>query len=274
MNPINEKSKIWRLENYSGVYLFKADIKNFVYNKHTHDEYAFGIIEKGGHRFFYKGSYTTAYPDSVVTVNPDVVHDGRASGDQACKYRMIYINPKIITEFLNEYFLVNERLLFFRNPINYDKHLYAGLKKALYNLEYFPHLMSSEDSLATILQNIFSRYSEKSIECKQSRNQNIASQSIQYIKDNAKENINLESISNAVGLSRFHFLRVFKDTVGISPHKFVVQHRLKIAKDMLNNGVNLSIAAIESGFSDQSHFTRLFKQAYGVTPGQYKIITV
>ncbi len=86
----------------------------------------------------------------------------------------------------------------------------------------------------------------------------------------ASENISLDDIVRTAGLSRFHFLRLFKATTGFPPHAYLVQQRIALAKSAIENGSSLTDAAILSGFSDQSHLTRRFKAIHGITPGQYK----
>ncbi len=90
----------------------------------------------------------------------------------------------------------------------------------------------------------------------------------------AADNISLEDIAAVVGLSRFHFLRLFKNTTGFSPHAYLIQRRIELAKQSIEKGQCLTDAAINSGFSDQSHLTRCFKSTLGVTPGQYQKMVV
>ena len=86
----------------------------------------------------------------------------------------------------------------------------------------------------------------------------------------ATEAISLENIAGAVGLSRFHFLRLFKETTGLPPHAYLIQRRVELARQSIEKGSPLADAAIEAGFADQSHLTRRFKAVYGVTPGEYR----
>jgi len=62
---------------------------------------------------------------------------------------------------------------------------------------------------------------------------------------------------------------VFKRALGIPPHAFQVQLRLARSQRLLRKGEPLARVAVETGFADQSHFTRSFKRLVGVTPGAY-----
>ena len=71
------------------------------------------------------------------------------------------------------------------------------------------------------------------------------------------------------GLSPFHLIRSFSDSVGMTPHSYLMQVRATRARDLLLAGIPISTSAFECGFSDQSHLTRTFKRIFGVTPGAY-----
>jgi len=76
-------------------------------------------------------------------------------------------------------------------------------------------------------------------------------------------------MARTVGLSPFYFLRAFKRATGTPPHSYLYQSRLDHARVLLRRGVTPAQVAAELGFTDQSHLTRRFKAALGVTPGQY-----
>ena len=82
---------------------------------------------------------------------------------------------------------------------------------------------------------------------------------------------NLSELAALCGLSRSHFLRAFKQTKGMPPHRWLVMHRVKRAKDLLH-GTKMPIAeiALACGFYDQSHFTRVFSRALRVSPSRWR----
>ena len=93
--------------------------------------------------------------------------------------------------------------------------------------------------------------------------------SIRYILDNLPEPMSLKEIARASGYSRFHFLRLFKKETGHTPHAFVMKCRIERSMKLLREGVSLADAAYATGFSDQAHFSRRFKELVGITPGEY-----
>jgi transcriptional regulator GlxA family with amidase domain len=93
----------------------------------------------------------------------------------------------------------------------------------------------------------------------------------EYIVTHLNEKIANDALAQVAGLSVWHFARVFKQTEGISPHRYVVQCRVNRTQELLaDTDMPLSDIAIAAGFSDQSHYTRWFREIAGVTPGSYR----
>ena len=91
-----------------------------------------------------------------------------------------------------------------------------------------------------------------------------------YIEDHIKEPITVEDLASQVHMSKYHFLRKFKELTGVTAHTFVTDKRLIVASEMLKEGVGITQAFADSGFSEYSVFLRNFKKAFGVSPGKYK----
>jgi AraC-like DNA-binding protein len=93
----------------------------------------------------------------------------------------------------------------------------------------------------------------------------------EYIEAHLNDSIELVELSAVAGLSIFHFARQFKQSAGVTPHHYLVRRRVARAQELLA-GTDLSQSAIAfaTGFSDQSHLTRHFRQIVGMTPGQFR----
>lgn len=91
----------------------------------------------------------------------------------------------------------------------------------------------------------------------------------EYIHAHLDRDLKLIELSTIAQLSPYHFLRLFKQQMGITPHQYILQRRIEKAKYLLQHS-ELSIAdiAVRTGFCDQSHLTRCFKRIIGVTPKQ------
>lgn len=83
--------------------------------------------------------------------------------------------------------------------------------------------------------------------------------------------ITLDAMAAAAALSPFHFARAFKTTTGLAPHRFVTARRLEAAKAaVLTSDASVVRVAHAVGFSNVSHFRRLFRREFGVTPGELR----
>ncbi len=94
---------------------------------------------------------------------------------------------------------------------------------------------------------------------------------LEYIEANLAENIGLNEIAQALGVSPYHFSRGFKSNTGLSPHQYVLERRVARAREMLAGGhTTLAEIAYAVGFSSQAHMTDVFRKRLGITPGAYR----
>lgn len=81
----------------------------------------------------------------------------------------------------------------------------------------------------------------------------------------------LQQLATELGLSVSHFSRAFRISTGLPPHQWLLQQRVKTAKQLMTvRDLPLSEIAISAGFANQSHFTRVFSQMVGVSPGAWR----
>jgi transcriptional regulator GlxA family with amidase domain len=93
----------------------------------------------------------------------------------------------------------------------------------------------------------------------------------EYILEHLAENISNRVLAELVGLSACYFARAFKQSAGVSPHRFVLQTRVDRVKHLLaETELPLAQIAVATGFADQSHFTRRFHQLVGLTPSRFR----
>ncbi|MCI0995782.1 helix-turn-helix transcriptional regulator, partial [Pseudomonas corrugata] len=92
----------------------------------------------------------------------------------------------------------------------------------------------------------------------------------QFIHDHCAEALKLEDICSAAQLSPSYLSRAFKRHYGMTPHAFLVNRRIQFARRQLREGKLIADVALDSGFADQAHFQRAFKQHLAATPGQYR----
>ncbi|HEX4185165.1 MAG TPA: helix-turn-helix domain-containing protein [Stellaceae bacterium] len=93
----------------------------------------------------------------------------------------------------------------------------------------------------------------------------------EHVEVHLSESMDLAELAAIAGLSLFHFARAFKQSAGVTPHHYLVRRRIERAQEMLaRSELPLSEIALATGFSDQSHLARHFRQMLGMTPGQFR----
>jgi AraC family transcriptional regulator len=95
---------------------------------------------------------------------------------------------------------------------------------------------------------------------------------VEYIEGHLGAGLTLGQMAAVAHLSAFHFARQFRAATGLPPHQYVLARRVERARQLLQEGTDLSLAEVATyaGFSDQSQFSRHFKRIVGVTPGQFR----
>ena len=83
--------------------------------------------------------------------------------------------------------------------------------------------------------------------------------------------LSIDEMAHSLYISKYHFIRSFKQAVGLTPHQFQIQNRVRKAQHMLNNIDSITEVALTTGFCDQSHFIKHFEKYVGLTPTVYKI---
>lgn len=96
-------------------------------------------------------------------------------------------------------------------------------------------------------------------------------QAIEYINDNLDRQLKLSQIATQINISQDYFSRLFKQSMNISPHQYIIQQRLKLAMQLLDRGKSIAQTAYLCGFSNQSHLYKAFRSHFGITPKAYQI---
>ena len=92
-----------------------------------------------------------------------------------------------------------------------------------------------------------------------------------FIESNLDDAIKIKGLAAIARLSPSYFCRAFKHSLGVSPYAYVVRRRVECAREMLTGSERpLAEIALNCGFTDQSHLTRMFKRSVGVSPGAWR----
>ena len=98
----------------------------------------------------------------------------------------------------------------------------------------------------------------------------LVARALQRLRESPERPATLAELAALSGVSRFQLLRGFARTVGVTPHAYLIQQRVRLARRLLAAGRRPAEVAAEAGFADQSHLTRAFRRQLGVTPARYR----
>lgn len=261
----------WRLDGFGGVDLLRADASTHRYARHSHEGYALGVVEAGAHAFAARGERWTAIPGRVIIVNPDDAHDGGpVAHEGGYSYRMIYVDGAVLAAAIEEAAGRRVGTPLFEHAVVSDTALADRLLRLHRALERPEARLERESLLITALVELARRHGRATPRIGlRERSPKVVALALEYLTENFSENVSLAELATLAGVNRFHLLRAFRRTVGLPPHLYQTQLRLRHARRLILAGDPPARVAAASGFADQSHMIRKFKAAYGVTPGQF-----
>lgn len=246
----------------AGIELYRAHIVRHAFEPHTHEAYGLGAIETGVERFRYRGSDHLAPPDSLVLMNPDVLHTGRAETEGGWRYRMVYVDPDVAEE------ITGDRGWWFEQAVRHDP---ARARRISARLDAL-WLAGDELDFDSQLFALLAEFRDHARVARPEREQAPVrfAPVIDYLHAHLADRIGLEQLAAVAGLSPFHFLRQFRRQYHVTPQQMLMALRLYRAKRLLAAGAAPAQAALDSGLADQAHLTRAFSRRYGITPARYQ----
>lgn len=132
--------------------------------------------------------------------------------------------------------------------------------------------MYGESLLTEVAAHLLTKYNLSSRDLKTTQGglgQSTLRKVIDTVSARYDTDIGLVELAKVANMSQYHFLRMFKKSTGVTPHQYLIQHRLKRAKELISSGeTNLQAVAKRVGFFDANHLKRHFRRVYGVSPSQ------
>jgi AraC-like DNA-binding protein len=252
-----------------GVERVEAFFAGHGFAPHRHDTYAVGVTLNGVQAFRYRGAAQRSGPGRVFVLHPDETHDGRAGTDAGFRYRILYVEPRAISDALG----AERPLPFVRAPVTGDRRLAAAIRAALADLERPLEELERDRivlDLADALAAADPSLPRRTLAARHAR----AVARARELLDARAGAVASAELEAAAGLSRYALARHFRACLGTSPYRYLVLRRLDRARALIRHGAPLADAAAACGFADQSHMTRQFKRAYGLSPGRWAAISV
>jgi AraC-like DNA-binding protein len=261
---------MWKPDNLNGVTLFHADHFQQRFARHTHDEYALGVITSGVLGFDYRGAHHLAGRGEINLVAPGEAHTGQPERGDHWSYRMFYIQPALVAEAAVQSGRGRDTPFFPAGVIR-DEALAATVIQLHHDLGARRiEALEAESRLIALLATWLQRHGEKPPPVKTLvHSQNVA-RVREFLDECGSDKPALGGLAALVDLSPYQLLRAFTRQYGLPPHAWLIQRRVRESQRLLDRGVSVVDAAASTGFADQSHLNRHFKRILGFTPGQYR----
>lgn len=233
--------------------------------RHAHDGFGIGVITVGAQRSWSGVGPVEAEAGDVIAVNPGEMHDGAPLGGRARGWRMLYFDPALVARELAE---EGEDRPEIARPALRDPVLSAQFARLFARVTDAPaDPLATEEALLRTLAHLFRRHGARR---RRADAPPAVAAALRRLDAAPERPTTLADLAALSGVGRFQLLRGFARAVGTTPHAYLVQRRVRLARRLLAAGHAPAEAALRAGFADQSHLTRAFVRQFGVTPARYR----
>lgn len=247
----------------AGIERMAASLTGGGFAPHRHDTYAIGVTRRGVQAFRYRGELRHCLPGQWHVLHPDELHDGIAGTDDGFGYRIIYLDPALVQEALG-----GRPLPFVADPVIRAHEVDPALAGYLADIDD-----PLDDVEAVEITSVIAELLHRHAAQRPCRQPPLHLDGLRRVRDLVRDDpttrhpvSRLEEVS---GLDRWTLARQFRAAFGTSPTRYRTMRQLDLVRRLLRAGRPLAEVATAAGFADQSHLTRMFKRAYGLTPGAW-----
>ncbi|MGI4855631.1 MAG: AraC family transcriptional regulator [Janthinobacterium lividum] len=246
-----------------GIARIEARFHGSAYGLHRHDTYAIGRTLAGVQQFNYRRSQRNSLPGNTMVLHPDEAHDGQAGSEEGFHYRMIYVEPALFQDVLG-----GRALPFLDGGVTTDPRLATATATLLQQVSHTLEPLEQSEALAELAHALAA---VAGTPARRSKGDFLAARRArEYLHAHCMRVVTLDELAAATGRDRWSLSHDFRTFYGTSPYRYLTMRRLDHVRDMLVAGHALADAAATAGFADQSHMTRHFLQAFGLTPGRWR----
>ena len=257
----------WQAPDIPGLELLDGTFRDHIFPRHSHDGLMLSVIDAGAQRLVHGGTSHIAGSGDIVAIPPGEVHSGRAAADQGWRYRVLTIPESLLLSAGRERAKGG-----FRSPVVIDDRDFRRQLSAVHlAFTGASNTLERECRLLDALQTFFSLHASPGTqEVRVGREEAAVARAVEFLRAYNDRAVTLAELAAGANLDAYRLTRAFTRLLGMPPHAYHLQLRLRAAQSRLASGDPVLEVAHAAGFADQPHFTRHFKRLTGVTPGQYR----
>lgn len=236
------------------------------YKTHSHRQLSLGAIVAGSTVCHYRGQDHLLHAGDLVLIDPDAPHSCNPPPGHTRSYHMLYLDRAWCQTLLTRYVGQPVNSLYCHAVRVQDPALFTAYRQLVSSL-YRQDIAVAASQLHSLMTKVLIRYCTPGHPL---REQATTRYIRQRLLGNLQDSPSLTSLAQELNLRRETLVRHFRDDTGTTPMAFLNNARIEYAKTLLRQGVPLVDAGYQSGFSDQSHFHKIFVLHTAATPGQYR----
>ena len=265
-----ESVRLWRSAALPAADILLATYVTQSFSWHSHETFAFGVVERGGLTFRFRGTTETAYAGSVTLAMPGEAHTGHGAERSGWRYRMFYVDPAALLDVARS---VAPRRVgtppLVRGVVN-DPVLARAIGELHRRTETADATgLELQERLLAVLARFVRVHARWDASPSEKPCTGPALRARTFLDEHPAENISLAELAAVAGCDPFRLIRAFRASFDIPPHAWQLQARVRRAQDLLRSGMTAAYTAAEVGFADQSHLTKVFRRIVGMSPGAY-----
>ena len=250
------------------TYRFEGIVQPFP--NHFHEYYVIGFIEDGQRILSCRNQEYALKKGNILLFNPGDNHACVQSDDGTLDYRGFNITKEVMLD-LAEEVTGKRELPGFSKTVIFDEEVTCYLHP-LHELVMIGSCeFGKEENLLLLISLLIQRYGQPFESCIPECREEIE-KACDFMEQHFADRIYLDQICRYAGLSKSTLLRAFTKSKGVTPYSYLENIRIGKAKKLLEQGVPPIEAAMQTCFSDQSHFTNYFNRFIGLAPGLYRDI--
>jgi len=257
-----EVSRFWRDPALPFVEARRVgDGRQVCYAAHSHESFSIGVITGGRSTYLNGDLRIQVGAGTTVLMNPGVVHTCNPIDGEPWSYLMLFVDRP---------WLQAQGFELPTQTWSDSPALYQRLLQAFADL-FDAGVPDREGRLAALFGSLPDFLGANARVSDEGHPRLDAAAA--FIRAHRSDPLSLADICTACGLSRAYLIRAFRQHYGLTPHGYLLDQRVQLARAQLRQGRAIAEVAQEAGFADQAHLQRAFKKHLAATPGHYRNAT-
>lgn len=270
------------------IYYYNDTFLNSHYynvNSHVHNYYEFYFFLEGNVTMNIEGALHALKPGDVIIIPPNISHYAILN-DEHIPYRrfvfwisidycndLLQLSPDYV--YLMQHARVTKHYIF-----HYDVIGFNTLQSKVFRLiEELHSNRFGRDAKITLCANDLILHLNRSVyemehPKSQHEQQHLYQNLLLFIEDHLDEELTLDRLAEQFFVSKYHIAHVFKENLGLSVHQFITKKRLRMCQEAILSQTTISNIYLKYGFKDYSSFFRAFKKEFGMSPKEYRELTI